>query len=218
MKEIVMPKRKANGRLNLVGKRYGSVTVIEYSGSELVGNCSVTLKKKYKSVFKYKCDCGNIGITRGATLVDGKITSCGCEKIKRFSKLGSSKRKHVHSGFSFLWNSYKSAAKKRNLDFCLSKDQFQDLTSSDCFYCGSTPAHKRKTRFKHAVYSYVFNGIDRINNNLGYSKENCVSCCEFCNKMKMSHDPFVFLEKCKKIALMSFSTKSILKYRLLNLK
>jgi len=28
------------------------------------------------------------------------------------------------------------------------------------------------------------NGIDRIDSQLGYNKENCLSCCEICNKAK----------------------------------
>jgi hypothetical protein len=31
---------------------------------------------------------------------------------------------------------------------------------------------------------YLYNGIDRVDNTLGYSKENCVSCCKICNYMK----------------------------------
>ena len=30
-------------------------------------------------------------------------------------------------------------------------------------------------------------GIDRKDNNKGYTNDNCVPCCGFCNKMKMDH-------------------------------
>ena len=43
----------------------------------------------------------------------------------------------------------------------------------------------------HPAFS---NGIDRVNNNLGYSKSNCVACCTFCNYAKSDHsqEEFIF--------------------------
>lgn len=211
MIKYVIPKKIANGRVDIVGQKYGNVTVIESAGSEPVGIDKKTGKMKYKAVFKYLCNCGNTGITRGNTLRTGRLTSCGCEGIKRFSELGKSKRKHAHSGFSFIWHQYKSGAKSRGLIFTLSKKEFVDLTSGNCFYCGSSPNMKRKTRFKHAVYSYIYNGIDRVDNNEGYHIKNCVSCCGVCNKMKRDQDVDIFLDRCKTIALNSFKIKTILK-------
>jgi hypothetical protein len=42
-------------------------------------------------------------------------------------------------------------------------------------------------------------GIDRTNNKLGYTKENCVSCCEKCNIMKKKYSSTEFLEGIKRI-------------------
>lgn len=33
-------------------------------------------------------------------------------------------------------------------------------------------------------YNYFYNGIDRKDNDIGYVIENCVSCCDECNKAK----------------------------------
>ena len=42
---------------------------------------------------------------------------------------------------------------------------------------------------------YKGNGIDRIDNNLGYTVQNSISCCKKCNyaKHKMSYDEFIEL-------------------------
>jgi len=39
-----------------------------------------------------------------------------------------------------------------------------------------------KTKAKRSIY--IYNGIDRVDNSLGYVKENCKSCCFRCNKIK----------------------------------
>ena len=42
---------------------------------------------------------------------------------------------------------------------------------SDCYYCGAAPARVyRPTRY---TTSYITNGVDRVENGLGYLPENC---------------------------------------------
>lgn len=54
----------------------------------------------------------------------------------------------------------------------LYKKQFAELTAKVCVYCGEYTKEKN------------FSGLDRIDNNLGYFYENCVSCCERYNFLK----------------------------------
>ena len=49
-----------------------------------------------------------------------------------------------------------------------------------------------------------YNGVDRINSSDGYIADNCVPCCETCNRMKMDHDLHDFLEHVKKIVIHVF--------------
>ncbi|GAG94020.1 unnamed protein product, partial [marine sediment metagenome] len=42
-------------------------------------------------------------------------------------------------------------------------------------------------------------GIDRKNNNIGYTIKNSVPCCWPCNKFKRAIDSKYFLYMCKKI-------------------
>jgi hypothetical protein len=46
--------------------------------------------------------------------------------------------------------------------------EFKNITSKSCYYCGKEGP----------------NGIDRVDNTVGYTKENCVSCCKHCNYVK----------------------------------
>lgn len=65
---------------------------------------------------------------------------------------------------------YKKGAVARGLEFNLSKEYFSMFWNSQCYYCGS---------------DIETIGIDRINNELGYVENNCVSCCETCNRAKL---------------------------------
>lgn len=75
-----------------------------------------------------------------------------------------------------VYNDYRKGAIKRNLSFDLTKYEFERLVNSICFYCNSSP-----TKMKSGI---IRNGIDRINNEIGYNRKNTISCCSTCNFMK----------------------------------
>lgn len=86
------------------------------------------------------------------------------------------------------YSTYKNSAKRRGHDFELSLDEFSTFQNKPCHYCGDEIESSGKI------------GIDRINNNKGYSIENCVPCCEICNRMKLALDLDTWLSKINKIS------------------
>lgn len=56
---------------DLTGKRFGMLTVLEFVPSS--DSCSM---------WKVKCDCGNIKTVRHSSLISGSSTSCGCKPRK----------------------------------------------------------------------------------------------------------------------------------------
>jgi len=80
---------------------------------------------------------------------------------------------------------YKYSAKSRGRDFELSIEQFEGYWQQPCYYCGD----KIETI-----------GLDRINNDKGYSIDNIVPCCYICNIMKRTMSKEEFIKHCKKIA------------------
>jgi hypothetical protein len=83
---------------------------------------------------------------------------------------------------------YLSRALKKNLEFTLTKEEFINFTNDDCFYCDKSAS------------MFHSNGVDRLNNNSGYTTSNCVSCCSECNFMKGALTRRQFIETCKKVA------------------
>lgn len=130
--------------------------------------------------WKCKCDCGNFTFSIVSNLLNGNTTSCGCYRIERIKE--TNRLDWGESSFNALYGKYKDSAKKRKHSFDLTKEQFKHLTQSNCFYCNSPPenASKHRQHWSH----YIHNGIDRRDNKIGYTLDNCVSCCKKCNYAK----------------------------------
>lgn len=67
------------------------------------------------------------------------------------------------------YNTYKKRAEKTfSNQSMITKDEFENIASESCHYCGKEGP----------------NGIDRVDNTVGYTKKNCVACCKHCNYVK----------------------------------
>lgn len=67
----------------------------------------------------------------------------------------------------------KGNCKRRNIPLELSFEEFCYFAEKLCFYCNA-----------ELGISLTGAGLDRVNNDLGYTKENVVPCCGFCNAVK----------------------------------
>lgn len=87
--------------------------------------------------------------------------------------------------------SYKYWAKRKNLAFEISEDDFEGIRFDACRYCRRKPLENE--RF----------GVDRLDNSLGYVEGNCVTACSECNYMKSSYIESEFLKICSTVARVS---------------
>lgn len=117
--------------------------------------------------------------------------------LKRIAKW-ESKNKTKRRAMTYDWqkrnpkayslNYYKSGARNRGIEFCITREQFESMWNKDCHYCGS----------------YITTiGIDRINNSRGYHIENIVACCTLCNMMKKTLPVEKFIAHARLIAVNS---------------
>lgn len=148
--------------INLKGKRFGKLEVKERAGSDKWGTAT----------WLCQCDCGGTKVVRGGSLRSGKVKSCGC--LYKLPEGVAMMR--------FVLRGYREKAKRRRLVFNLTEEEFMKLTSQFCYYCGVKP----KQTLSNKAYNgnFIYNGLDRVDNDKGYTLENVVPCCGICNRAK----------------------------------
>jgi RNA binding exosome subunit len=107
------------------------------------------------------------------------------DRITNFKTTGLILHADNDGTFPRYYSSYKKSADKRGIEWSLGEDEFYILTKAGapCFYCGD---------------SNNCMGVDRKENNAGYSATNVVSCCALCNKLKWNLSVDAFLDKCRR--------------------
>lgn len=106
------------------------------------------------------------------------------------------------SNFNNLLYTYKKSAEKRGIIFELTEVQFRKLTKQSCHYCGKKPSQIHSAGKKKRFNGYwIHNGIDRIDDSMGYIFGNVVSACKRCNYSKQGMTKNEFLEMIREIYL-----------------
>lgn len=139
---------------NLVGETFGKLEVI--AESEPYVSKGTTARR-----WLCRCECGQEVVKWGSNLTTGQSTSCGCSNERFSGKARPVQRRYID---------YRHGAEKRGYVFELTLEEFAALTEQPCHYCGSVEDAQR--------------GVDRIDSALGYTVDNCVPCCWYCNCAK----------------------------------
>lgn len=144
--------------IDLTGQRFGRLTVIEKAPAR--HGCT-------SAVWRCKCDCGNETVVRGVVLRRGKSNSCGCLRSEYWRE---QKTKHgkCNTRLAHIWYSMKERC------FCETYPAYKNYGGRGIEVC------KEWANSFEAFYEWAMaNGysddlsIDRIDNDKGYSPENC---------------------------------------------
>jgi len=154
-----------------VGEKINKLKILELIGKRHNGH-------RVKIMCLVECECGTKFETLIESVVSGQTTSCGCNR-----------KKHGNSAQRKMYNNYKNGAKSRGYSFELTQEEFVFISSSYCHYCGAEPSNVKE------MYgdTFVINGIDRMDNTIGYTIGNSLPCCSICNRAKgiLSYDDFL---------------------------
>ena len=140
--------------VNCVGRRFSRLTVVERipKGGDVK-----------HTTYRCRCDCGTEVLVLYGNLQNGNTHSCGCFRLE---VLHRRKQDDAIIRLNEMWRYYRRNAKLREVVWGLSKELFQSLVHQPCTYCD---------------YHDDLCGIDRVDNSKGYSSENSVPCCRWCN-------------------------------------
>lgn len=115
-----------------------------------------------------------------------------CKVCRTDNKLQDSRRDREHRNSTVRNNiipqfrTYIKGANERKLEFNLTIQEYASLVKKPCCYCGT-------------IQERGFNGLDRKDSSIGYSIENCESCCQICNYMKGPLSVGVFIKRIEHI-------------------
>jgi hypothetical protein len=140
----------------------GGMTVVRLLGLKQDGG-------GWRTFYEVRCPCGNTCEVHRGKL--NQRRSCGCN--------GSRKPEGV-AAFNEVYRDYKRKAKKRGLEWSLSEEFFREITQRDCVYCGVKPNNCTTKN----TGDFTYNGVDRVDSDLGYYEGNVVPCCGSCNLAK----------------------------------
>lgn len=185
------------------GQKVGMLTVLERTARPKG-------LRSHAVYWKCRCDCGNDTVTTSQHLQRAaNPPNCGCVVYS-----GNVKNRRYDDpkevSINFIMRNYQDRAGRRALRWDLTRRQFKELVFGDCYWCGTPPCRefniyksrnrnpKRKRNATSKEWAdkatIVTNGIDRVDNSLGYTVKNTVPCCTICNKAKLDLSEQDFLE------------------------
>lgn len=167
----------------MIGKIFNKLTVISFDHQG-------ASKLNY---YNCQCNCGLYIIVSQTKLEKGMVKDCGCNK-------------GIEETAKNVWKSYQ--------DGC-SFEKFLKLSQQNCYYCNKVPSNRQNAYLRNngkltrksvpleqaVKYTFIYNGLDRIDTSSNHSEDNIVSCCKECNIAKNDYtfqefvDKFELLEK-----------------------
>lgn len=176
--------RGGHNRIDLVGRRFGKLTVVEDTGR----------RKTRRPIWLCQCDCGGTVEVLGKYLARGDTKSCGC-----FSIGNAHNRDSVGEITRSFWTPIVKQARRRGIPFEISREFAWNLYLRQYRRCALTgepisfSTNIRDQRGKQTA------SLDRTDNALGYIETNVQWVHKRVNIMKNTMSNSELLEWCAKV-------------------
>tara|TARA_Y100000310_G_scaffold335106_1_gene416344 strand:- start:680 stop:1303 length:624 start_codon:yes stop_codon:yes gene_type:complete len=184
---------------DLKDRIFGRLTAIKSVGKHTNGHV----------LWECLCVCGNIKNVPSRYLIRGFTKSCGClikDSAKKAAKArgilmrGQRHTEYGSSAFNIIYHDYKRRARQYGIVFDLTKEDFKILIQKECYICGVKNSNRCENKICYG--EFVYNGLDRVNNEAGYTLDNIMSCCRRCNRLKKN----MSLEKFKDLIEIAYNS------------
>ena len=146
---------------DMTGKRFGRLVVLEKVAPQI----GPTGRKR--TAYRCKCDCGNVVVVLRENVVSGRTGSCGCYKHERGVEVNTrhgETRTRLHN----LWLSMKARCQNPN------NKSYHNYGGRGVTVCDEWSNSYESFRDWALANGYADNlSIDRLNNDMGYSPDNC---------------------------------------------
>lgn len=178
---------RKNKRIDIRGKRFGQLVVVDVA-SQRDGSRGL--------FWTCRCDCGTFCTVSSRSLRAGNTTSCGCLV----------EDKSIEAMERAAYYEYCRSAKRRSIACEITYEEFLVLTKQNCYYCLSVPQNTiedkrtRKDGKRYNTNIFIYNGLDRVDSTKGYTLDNVVPCCKYCNMMKSNTEIEEFINRVNLIA------------------
>lgn len=150
--------------------------------------------------WNFECECGARVVALLGNATSGNTQSCGCLRKDATDEWNMRQTKPFEEiAVNAIFNTYKTGAKNRGLCFELSTEQFAEILKHRCYYCGCEPKQMYRKKFYGEDRKFRYNGIDRYDNSVGYTEENCLPCCKTYNFAKSNKEGQEFLRWVRRV-------------------
>lgn len=170
-----------SGFIDMGGKTFGHLTVIEQADSTITG----------QTVWRCKCTCDNMILVKGYRLRQGK-THCGCQRKTGWDNHSFRGYKEIHRSY---WTSIQRGAISRKFLFEITIEQAWNVFEKQHGLCALSgmPLVMSQTRGQMTA------SLDRIDSTRGYVLDNIQWVHKMVNRIKMDIPEHEFIKWCGRI-------------------
>lgn len=135
---------------------------------------ATTDKARDEYFFEFICRCGKTRTAECDSIKSGKTRSCGCLTHKLIAQ--SKRLPGNQAQINKLWKKLYLEARRKNLEFEITKELVKSSLTSPCVLCGKSYLKEESGKGEETE----FNEIALLSPEQGYTLNNCITVCSEC--------------------------------------